>query len=692
MNRYLLEIGVEELPSRFVNLAIEQIREKTEQALNENDIKFGDLEIYATPRRLALFINDIRERQDNISKEVKGPAVKIAFDKDGNPTRPLEGFMKAQNINLSNIEKRDIKGNEYIFAVIEKKGEDTREVLKTIIPDMIRHINLPRNMRWGGKNLRFPRPIRWVLSLFNDTVVEFPFEGIEVSNISKGHRFLGSDHIIVDKVDNYMKLLEDNYVIVDQKRREEIINFESKKIARSLGGEIKENKELLEELVYIVEYPTPIKGKIKDEFLILPKEVITTTMIDHLRYTPIYNSKGELLPYFITIRNGNKDYEDIVINGNEKVLGARLSDAKFFYEEDISKPLKDYVDALKGVNFADKLGNMYDKQVRDKNIALNIGKSLEVADETLKALERTAMLSKADLTTHMVTEFTELQGVMGSIYAGLSGEKDIVKTAIYEQYLPRHSGDSLPKSTVGSIFAIADKLDTIAGLFAVDKIPTGSQDPFALRRSAIGIINIIRENNWKISLEEICSQALFEYVNKMNLIFNYDKVMENINDFFKQRVRIMLQDEGIRYDVIDAIIENENSIYEIFRKAYKINSWFNDGDRSKFVDSFVRINNLTSKEKEFKKFKSELLKEKAEKDLYEKYLSLKDKLDSLYNESKIYEYLDFYSQISETIYNFFEKVMVMDKDENIRANRMALINMVEEPVKKILAIEKIVLD
>ncbi|WP_071027066.1 glycine--tRNA ligase subunit beta [Peptoniphilus raoultii] len=692
MNRYLLEIGVEELPSRFVDLAINQLKEKAEKALKENDLKFDDTEVYATPRRLALYINNLADRQEDISKEVRGPQIKIAFDQDGNPTKPLLGFMSSQNISLDQIEKREVKGNLYAFAKIEKKGLEARELLKSLIPQVIRDINLPRNMKWGGKNLRFPRPIRWAVSLFNDEIVEFPFEGIPVSNITKGHRFLGSDHIEIPSVDSYEKLLEENYVILNQKKREEIIKVESKKIARSLGGEIKENKKLLEELVYIVEYPTPLKGNIKEEFLILPKEVITTTMIDHLRYTPIYNSKGELLPYFITIRNGNKDYEDIVIEGNEKVLGARLSDAKFFYEDDTSKPLESYVPALEGVNFAAKLGNMSQKSKRNELLALKIGKSLEVAEEALNALKRTAYLSKADLTTKMVTEFTELQGVMGSIYAGLSGEKDIVKTAIFEQYLPRHAGDELPKTTVGSIYSIADKMDTIAGLFAIDLVPTGSQDPFALRRGAIGIINIIKENNWEISLEDIISSSLYNYVDTMNLTFDYIMVMNSILEFFKGRMKTMLEEENIRYDVIDSLISENDLIHIIFKKAKSIDKWFKDGDRSKFTESFTRINNLTSKEEEFANINPEIFKEDAERNLFNKFEEIKEELENLYSENKFSAYMDKLLGLCPYIDEFFEKVMVMDKDEKIKANRLALINEVQGAQRKILDISKIVLD
>lgn len=467
MNNYLLEIGVEELPSRFVNMAIEQLNEKSKKLLTENEIGFENVKVYATPRRLSLIVEGLDEKQKDIQKEVKGPSLKIAYDDDKKPTKPLLGFMKSQNISEDDLIIKELKGTDYVFANISSIGRKSSEILAEIMPSLIKDINFPKNMRWGGKNIRFARPIRWVVSLLNDQVVEFDFEGIPVGNKTKGHRFLGSSEIIIDQVNNYEKLLEENYVILDQNKRRDLIKYESTKIAKALGGEIHENEDLLEELTYIVEYPSPIKGSIKEKYLTLPKEVVTTTMIDHLRFTPIYSQDGELLPYFITVRNGTRDYEDIVIAGNEKVLGARLEDAKFFYEDDISKPLEDYVENLKGVLFHDKLGSMLEKEKRDGVVAKKIAKSLSFADEAIEALDRVAHLSKADLTTKMVIEFTELQGVMGEIYALKSGEKEIVATAIREQYLPKFAGDALPKSSVGSIFSLADKIDTIVGLFAM---------------------------------------------------------------------------------------------------------------------------------------------------------------------------------------------------------------------------------
>lgn len=688
MNNYLLEIGVEELPSRFVNMAINQLEEKSNKLLVENELNFEDISVFATPRRLSLIIKGLSDKQNDTQKEVKGPSAKIAYDEDGKPTKPLEGFMKSQNITEDDIITKEVKGVDYVFANISSVGRDSSEILKEIMPGLIKDINFPKNMRWGGKNIRFARPIRWVVSLLNDKVVEFDFEGIEVSNKTKGHRFLGSSNIEIDNVENYEKLLEDNYVILNQNKRREIIKYESAKIAKSLGGEIHENEDLLEELTYIVEYPTPMKGRIKDEYLILPKEVVTTTMIDHLRYIPVYAENGELLPNFITVRNGNRDYEDIVIEGNEKVLGARLEDAKFFYEDDISRPLEDYVENLKGVLFHDQLGSMLEKQKRDGKIAKKIGQLLSVADEAIEALDRVAYLSKADLTTKMVIEFTELQGVMGEIYALNSHEKEIVATGIREQYLPKFAGDELPKSNVGAIFSIADKIDTIAGLFAIGEIPTGSTDPFALRRSAIGIINIIRNNDWKFNLNEVIETSLYEYINDLGLTFNHEEVISNIEEFIFGRIKTMLQDEAIRYDIIDAVLIPGTPINQIFERAVKLNKWFED-DRTAFIDSFVRINNLT-KDVDDTKIDKDLLKEEAEKNLYNKYSELTEEINNNISSANYDKAMDELDELVPYIEAFFENVMVMDENLDIRRNRLALINSIEEDIQKILKIEKIV--
>lgn len=691
MNNYLMEIGVEELPSRFIESALSQLREKAEKLLIENNIKHGDIKVFATPRRLALFINDVDTTQTEIDIEIKGPNKKIAFDEEGNPTKPLEGFMRSQNISLDQIFFKELKGVEYVYASVHKKSDSFEEIIEKNMPELIKSINFPKNMKWGGKNIKFARPIRWLVSLLNNKVLSFDLEGIKASNVTRGHRFLGSSNIVVDDATNYEKLLDDNFVILDQVKRKEMIKYGSKKLAKSFGGELKDDPELLEELTYIVEYPTPILGKIKDEYLELPQDVITTPMKEHLRYTPVYDSKGDLMPYFITIRNGNEEYSDIVVAGNEKVLDARLHDAKFFYNEDLKIKLEDNVDKLSGIVFQENLGTMHDKTKRVQELSKKIGEYLEVADETLNSLDRAAYLSKTDLLTNMVQEFTELQGNMGSVYANCFGESEIVCRAIKEQYLPRYAGDKLPESTIGSILAIADKMDTIVGLFAIGLVPTGSQDPFGLRRSAIGIINILNNNRWDISLSELIDYSLYIYVEDKGLAFNYNKVKANIIEFFYGRIKNMLLQQEIRYDIVDAILDSEDdNILNIFIKAKDIDQWFKEDNREKFVDAFTRLENIVINKEINTKFNIELLESKEEELLYESFNSIKDKVDNLICDKKYAESLNLLSSLENSIENYFDNVMVLVEDEKIKNNRLSMLKEISQEIKKLFNIKTIV--
>ncbi|CDZ75109.1 Glycine-tRNA ligase beta subunit [Peptoniphilus sp. ING2-D1G] len=689
MNKFLLEIGVEELPSRYVEGAIKDFNIKASQMLEKNKIDYENLKVYATPRRLSLIVEGISLNQEDIHEEVKGPAKKISFDEENNPTKPLLGFMKSQNITVDDIIIKEIKGVEYVYANIFKGGIKTSEILKHNLADLIKLISFPRTMKWGGKNIRFARPIRWVVSILNDEVVSFDFEGIRVSNVTRGHRFLGSSNIVIDNVDDYEKLLEDNYVILDQHKRRDMIKYGVEKLAKTLGGEVEKDEALLEELTYIVEYPNPIVGKIKEKYLNLPKEVLVTPMKGHLRYIPVVDSKKDLLPYFITIRNGNNEHVETVIEGNEKVLDARLEDAKFFYEEDTSKNLEEYVESLKGVMFQDKLGSMYDKELRVSKLAIKIGEDLEVSEKTIESLERAAYLSKADLVTKTVQEFTELQGVMGSIYAKKSGEEDIVAQAIYEHYLPRFSGDELPQSTVGSILAIADKLDTICGLFAIDQIPTGSQDPFALRRLAIGVINIINKKAWNISLKDLIDSSLFYYTDDMTLVFDYDDTKNKIIEFIKGRMKTILQDNNIRYDIIDAVIDADNYISTMFKKAEELNKYFKE-DKKDLIDALTRVHNLNKKRTKDVKFNEELMENEFEKVLYLKQSTVLKDVDEHIKKKSYKEALDLFSELIEPINDYFDNTMILAEDEKVKDNRLSMLNEIDKICNRIFDIEKIV--
>lgn len=688
--KYLLEIGVEELPARFISDALNQLRENTANVLNEERIKYDKINAYSTPRRLTVIVEGLDEKQEDVEETVKGPAKKIAFDENGSPTKALLGFMKGQGVDISSIFVDEYNGVEYVFAKKMKKGKNIEEIISENMPKVIKNINFPKSMKWGGKNLRFARPIRWIVSLLDDKVVPFDLEGIQVSNVTKGHRFLGSGNIVIDKVDNYVELLRKNYVIVDQEERKEIIKYGSEKLAKERGGNILKDDALLDEVTNIVEYPTPIIGKIKEEYLTLPPDVVITPMKEHLRFFPVFDDKNRLLPYFITVRNGNKDHIETVIKGNEKVLGARLEDAKFFYLEDIQKPLESYVEELQKMTFQEKLGTLYEKTIRVQKLAMKIGEYLEVGEETQRNIERAGYLCKADLTTKMVTEFTELQGKMGMEYARKSGENEIVSLAIFEQYLPRFFGDALPTTTAGSVLSIADKMDSIAGLFAIGIHPTGSQDPFGLRRQALGIINIIIDKKLNISIKELIENALYIYVEVNGLAFDYDKVKEEIEEFFKGRIRNMFIDMGIRYDIVDAVLaSNIDDIYDMKIRANKINEWLKREGLNEVLTAFNRVANLAEKAVS-DEVQRDLLTEEKELELFEAFYSVEEKINSLISKKEYDKALDNLVVLKDPIDNFFDKVMVMVEDEKIRNNRLGLLRKIYNMMIRICDLSKIV--
>lgn len=686
---YLLEIGMEELPARYVADTVSQLKINTEELLKKERVQYSDIIIYTTPRRLALIIKGLEDMGTSAEEKVKGPSKKISFDEEGNPSKALQGFMRGQKVEQDSIIIEEVNGEEYVFARVMKKSKSLEQVFSSNMESFIKKINFPKTMKWGGKNLRFARPIRWILSLLDDETIPFEMEGIKVSNVTRGHRFLGSNNILIDHVDNYVDLLNKNYVIVDQAERKDIIRYGSEKLVREKGGSIQQDEELLDEITNIVEYPTPIIGRIKEEYLSLPMDVITTPMKEHQRYFPVIDDKGRLLPYFITVRNGDDNHTDIVIKGNEKVLGARLEDAKFFYKDDIKFPLEQYVTKLENITFQEKLGNMLTKTKRIQKLAVKIGDYLEVGEETEKNIDRAGYLSKADLTTKMVSEFTELQGKMGMEYASHSGENEIVSLAIFEQYLPRYSGDQLPSTTAGAVISIADKLDSIAGLFAIGIQPTGSQDPFALRRSALGIINIILDKKLNLSLNELIDFSLYVYVEENSLAFDYNKVKSEIMDFFLGRLRNMFLDSGIRYDIIDAIIKTEgDDIYDLKIRADKLNDWLNKEGLSDILTAFNRVSTLAEKAIS-SDVKRDLLTE-DEIDLYDSYNNIEERALNLINKKEYDKALDILTSLKDPIDNFFEKVMVMVEDEALKNNRLGLLRKIYDIMMKVCDLSQIV--
>ena len=686
MNNYLLfEVGVEELPSRFVSSTLEQIKNNLTKLFNDNRIVFDDIETYGTPRRLTFVVKGISDRQSNLEEEVKGPSKKIAVDADGNFTKPALGFIKSKGLKEEDVYFKQVGKDEYIFGTIKQEGIETSEVLKTILPEAVKAVTFPKAMRWGGKNMRFARPIRWMVTLLNDEVLEVNLEGIVSSNVTKGHRFLGEKEFTVNSLEDYYEKLEKNYVILDQNKRKELIKNQCIEVANSLGGEVEFDDDLLEEVTHLVEYPTAFYGEFDSAYANLPKEVVTTPMKEHQRYFPVVKD-GKLLPNFIAVRNGNDYKIDVVKAGNEKVLVARLEDALFFYKEDTKKNLESYIEKLKTVVFQAKLGTVYDKTLRIEKLSSDILESLNL-NYIKEDVIRAAKLCKADLVTGMVFEFTELQGIMGREYAKVGGENEVVSEAIFEHYLPRFAGDILPETKAGIALSIADKLDSIAGFFAIGIQPTGSQDPYALRRQALGVLSILMDKKLDVNLKDLVNHALNNY---NNLEFNKEEVSTQIMEFFKERIKNLFRDLGIRYDVIEAVLSSEiNDISDMHTRAVELNNWLSTKGLVEMLTAFNRVSTLAQKAT-LSDVKEDLLKEEAEIKLYHGFKEIKVKVEELLKDKKYSEALDAFASLRPLVDNMFDNVMVMDKDESIKENRLALLKQIYDTMLSICDLSKIV--
>ena len=686
MSRYLLEIGVEEIPSSYVYNTKVQLKEKFEKLLNDNKLTYDSVNVESTPRRFAIFIENINSSTNDEIISVKGPSKAIAFDEDGNPSKALQGFLKGQNKTVDDVIIKDFNGSDYVFVESKEESKSVADVLRNNVYELVKSISFPRSMRWGGKSIRWARPIRYFLSLLDDEILKFDAEGIRVSNITKGHRSLGSDHIVVDKIENYEKLLRENYVILSYKERRDIILRGLNKHDMEKGGEYMKDEELLDEIINIVEYPTVLIGDIDQKYLSLPKEVITTPMKDHQRYFPILDENGKLMPYFIVVRNGDDNHSENVVDGNKKVLVARLEDAKFFYEQDNKKPLEAYVEDLKTLTFFEGLGTMYQKTQRLVDLCDKFISELNLGEDIKDSLKRAAYLSKTDLVSKMVIEFTELQGTMGKIYAKNSKEEDRVAIAIKEQYMPTSSNGALPKSIIGIVLSMADKIDTIVGLYIIEKYVTGSQDPFGLRRQALGLINIILANNIDVDLKDLINNSLIVYTEENALPFDYDATMNKIIDFIKERLKNMLIDNGYRYDIVNSVINgDETNILNIYQKVTALDQFIKEDEES--LSYFTRIINLT-KDSSDEQINEDLLETDLEREFYQEVINLPENplnyMEDYKNELKLI------GKTSEIGNKYLDNTMINVENQELKSTRLALLNTLAKRIKRVFDIKEIV--
>ncbi|MEW6068464.1 MAG: glycine--tRNA ligase subunit beta [Nitrospirota bacterium] len=680
---FLLEIGTEDLPARFLSLALQQLKENTEEILKEHHIGFSDIKTYGTPRRLAVIAEDIPLMQEDRSKEAFGPPKQAAFDKDGKPTKAAIGFANSQGVSVENliIKKKD-KG-EYVVAVIEEKGIYVKELLPEIFKKIIFSIHFPKAMRWGNSNIRFLRPIRWLLALFDKEVIDIEIDGIKSSNITQCHRFLSPGAFQVKEIPGYRKLLANNYVIADHEERKRIIIEKTEKLLTPSDERLLDDEYLLEMVANLVEFPIPVLGAFSPEYLKLPEELLITVMKGHQKYFAVQNSKGRLTNHFIVISNTSEKNSETVRIGAERVIKARFEDAKFYFEEDAKKPLSKRIGDLKKVIFHDKLGSLYEKT---KRIASTAGFFADkIVPSAKDKLNHAAQLSKTDLLTGVVREFPELQGIMGKYYALHDGEDIEVAEAIEEQYLPAYSAGKLPRTNVGAIISMADKIDNIASFFSIGLIPTGSEDPFALRRQSFGIIAIILDKGYSITIKELVDSAL-----KNLKIQNFEEVKENILQFFENRLETVFSEQGYSHDLIQSVISLslDTHLKDIKDRLEALNKFKEDSKYNDFLTVIKRLNNIIPKTA-ITELKTDLLIEEPEKKLKEKLDSVRLDLTNLLNDRKYYEAIILLTTLTDSINQFFESVLVMDKREEIKQNRLGLLNEIWRTVSTIADFSKL---
>ncbi|MBI5756693.1 MAG: glycine--tRNA ligase subunit beta [Nitrospirae bacterium] len=681
MNRDLLiEIGAEEIPARFMPATISAIKDAAERLFRENRLQYKDAVVYATPRRVALIIRELHDRQEDIAVEVSGPPRNIAYDSEGRPTKAAAGFAKGQGIDVSSLKIKKTDKGEYVYAEISEKGKLTIDILPSLLQHLLCTITFPKSMRWNSTRARFARPIRWILALYGDNPVPVEFAGLKSGRLSYGHHFMSPSPFTVNGVDDYPGSLEERFVIVDQTKRRRLIEDQLKDISKEKGGIVIVDEELLEEVTFLTEYPVAVCGRFDDEFLILPKDVLITVMREHQRSFSIEGERGESLPYFISVSNTMPKRLDVVRAGYEKVIRARLSDAKFFFSGDCKTRLERQSERLKQVVFMAGLGTMWDKVERLERLTGKLAPLFGWPEITAPA-ERAAGISKADLMTEMVGEFPELQGVMGREYARRQGEEGEVAMAIFEHYLPRFAVDKLPSTKCGKILAVADKIDNIVGCFGTANIPSSSYDPYALRRQALGILHILIKGGHHISLRKITESALSIYGDIIPVTIQRE-VLESVMEFFRERLNTLLVSEGYRYDCVRSVIlAGLDDPFDAFLRISALDRFRMGTEFDSLIISFKRVMNIIPPDfpPDFKVgLKEELLKEKEEKGLYQVY---KDRKRNALLAKGEHDYEKAFACIAELkphVDLFFDKVLVMDKDMVLRNNRLSLLNNLKE--------------
>lgn len=667
----LLEIGLEEMPAHVVTPSRIQLEEKVIKFLDEHHLDYETVQSFATPRRLAVKVTAIPEKQADVEEEVKGPAKKIALDAEGNWSKAAQGFVRGQGVTTEDIVFKELNGVEYVYVTKFTKGQSAKEVL-TKLNDVITSLTFPVTMHWANYDFEYIRPIHWIVALLDDEVIPFKVLDVTTGQTSRGHRFLGDD-VTFQHANEYEAKLKEQFVVVQPNERKQMIVDQANALAAEKNWQLALDEELLEEVTNLVEYPTAFVGSFDEKYLSVPDEVLVTSMKEHQRYFEVRNDQGLLMPHFIAVRNGDNVHLENVIKGNEKVLIARLEDAEFFYNEDKKLTIEACVEKLKNVTFHEKIGSIYEKMQRVALIAQIIGRKVGLSEEELEDLKRASEIYKFDLVTNMVGEFPELQGIMGEKYTLLQGEKPAVATAIREHYLPTSSEGELPETAIGAVLALADKLDSVFSFFSVGMIPTGSNDPYALRRQTYGVIRIIEDKGWTFPLVQLqteVDEAVNQDVEKYGVLLNEGQA--EVVEFVKARLRQLLMTKNVRHDIIDAVVSAEQAdLSKLFASANILKSRFEDQDFKPSMEALTRVINLAKKGQELLGDTEEgidpsLFENKAEKELYQ---AVND-LSEAFATRTIAENYEALVNLRPLIDAYFNETMVMVEDEKVKQNRL----------------------
>lgn len=678
-NKFLFELGLEEIPADMISPALGQMCQSFEKQLEEARIDYGSIRPFSSPRRLAFLVEDLPDHQPEREEVVLGPSQSIAYDEQKKPTRAVEGFARKGGVAVADLEVVEtLKGN-YVGYRKKIPGKSLSEVLQEVLPQVLTSISWPQNMYWRESRFRFIRPLRWYLALLNDEILPFEFEGLQAGNTTRGHRFLGEPEIQVPQVDDYLDRLRQNYVLADVEERRAKIAAEMEELTPK-GLHIFSDPHLLETVIHLNEYPTVICGSFSEDFLKLPQEILTTVMRHHQKYFSVVNEAEEIQSYFLTVMNTSGDPEGKIQKGHEKVLRARLEDSTFFWKTDRKRRLEERVEELDLILFQEKLGTYRAKTERLQTFCSGLSEDPH--------LNTAALLCKTDLTSDMVREFTELQGVIGGLYAREEGYPEEVWKAIYEHYEPVSLEDASPSTHLGALLSIADKLDTVVGCFAIDIVPTGSSDPFALRRQAQGLVKVLLDHQLDYSLSYLVELAQKNFPEETK----NKEVSEQVLNFLKERVRYIFQREGIPYDVLNAVLAVEiHGVYDAYRRAQSLSGIRADKDFEALAIAYKRTKNILSKQSiELSAVSKESLIDPEERALFRAYSDIRPKVD---NHLKSGDYVAALKQIAglrKTVDQFFDKVLVMTDEEKLRKNRLRLLHDISQLFLKIADISKIV--